>query len=115
MSEDPSAVRNFSTLFAALEDGRFNREVTDALRDLTAALNDAPGGAAKGSLTFTLNFKLDGGVMEVAGDYKVKAPKLARGRSVFWVTPDNNLTRRNPNQPDLPFREVTVPSARGLA
>jgi hypothetical protein len=25
---------------------------------------------------------------------------------MFWATPENNLTRRNPRQADLPFRDV---------
>lgn len=112
---DHSILRNFGAFFAALEDGRFNRDVSDAFRELIGTLTDHPSGKAKGFLTFTIAFIADDGIVEATGDYKVKAPKLARGRSVFWATPENNLSRRNPNQPDLPFRDVSVPSGRGLA
>lgn len=115
MSDETGILRNFGQFLASLEDGRFNRDVSDAQRELIQALNNLPGGKGKGTIALTLNFSLDGGVVEVTTDYKVKAPKLARGRSVFWATPENNLTQRNPAQIEMPFRDVTVPSARGLA
>ena len=83
-----------------------------------AALHEAASrtGKAKGSLSLEIAFELRDGVIEVVADFKAKAPKLARGRSIFWATPDNNLTKRNPRQPDLPFRDVSVPrAASGLA
>lgn len=59
-----------------------------------------------GTLTISIGFKLADGIVEVTGDFKTALPKARRGRSVFWATPDNNLTRRNPRQFDLPLRDA---------
>lgn len=118
MSDDPSTTRSFAQFLASLEDGRLHGDLSDGMRELVEKLHDAAinaGGIAKGKLAVTLDFVLKGGVVEVTAEYSLKAPKLARGRSIFWATPENNLTRRNPHQPDLPFRDVSVPAARNLA
>lgn len=120
MPDDPTPPsRSFGVFLAELEDGRLHGDLSSALRDLVASLEEASarGGKPRGKLSVTMNFALDDGIVECTADYAVKAPKLARGRSIFWVTPDNNLTRRNPAQADLPFRDVTIPAgaARGLA
>lgn len=118
MSDDPNTARNFGQILATLQDGKMHADLSDASRDLIARMEEAAinaGGKSKGKLTITLDYKVEGGVVEIMGDFAVKAPKLARGRSIFWMTPENNLTRRNPAQPDLPFRDVSVPAARNLA
>ena len=114
-TSDPNQLRNFGLVMAALEDGRFQRDLSESFRELVKGLEDHPAGKAKGKVALQLSVSIADGIVEITGDYKVTAPKLARGRSVFWTTPEGNLTRRNPNQPDLPFRDVTVPSPRGLA
>ena len=120
MPDDPTPPsRSFGVFLAELEDGRLHGALTDALRDLIGDLEEARqrGGKPKGKLTLTLNFTHDDGIVECSADFATKAPKPPRGRSIFWVTPDNNLTRRNPAQADLPFRDVSIPAgaARGLA
>lgn len=101
--------RTFGTLLGEVEDGRLHAELTDKLRDLVASLSEIPGGKGSGSLSVTLTLKMDQGIVEIVPEVKLKTPKAARGRSLFWATPENNLTRNNPNQPDLPFRDVSVP------
>ena len=119
MSEhDPTVPRTFGQFISTLEDGRLDASLSEALRDLVADLHDAAltaGGKAGGKISISIAFNMEGGMVEAACDFSVKAPKLKRGRSIFWATPENNLTRRNPAQQDLPFRDVSVPSARGLA
>ena len=118
MSDDPTITRSFAQFLAAIDDGRLHGDLSDDLRDLIAKLHDAAqnsGGKAKGELNIKLLVSMYGGLVEVTADHAVKAPKLKRGRTLFWATPENNLTRRNPAQPDLPFRDVTVPRASALA
>jgi len=119
MSEhDPTVPRTFGQFVSSLEDGRLDASLADALRDLVADLHERAvnsGGKANGKISLSIDLKMEGGIVEAAADFSVKAPKLKRGRSIFWATPENNLTRRNPSQADLPFRDVNVPSARGLA
>ena len=115
MADIPAAstARTFAIFLAEIEDGRLHGDLTDALTDLVQSLRDAAArtGKSVGKLDINFTLKFDGEIIEVVADYKAKAPKLARGRSIFWATPDNNLTKRNPAQPDLPFRDVSVPRA----
>lgn len=118
MSDDPTITRSFAQFLSQVEDGRLHGDLSDGIRELIDKLHEAAvngGGMAKGKLSVSFDFLLKGGVVEVTADFALKAPKLARGRSIFWATPENNLTRRNPAQPDLPFRDVSVPAARNLA
>lgn len=106
----PHDARTPGQLLAEIDDGEFHNELTEKLRDLVAALAMESGnrGAAKGSLAITLSFSAEGRAIEVRGDLKVTAPKPKRGKSLFFVTPDNHLTRRDPMQRDLPFRDVSA-------
>lgn len=104
---------SFSTFLAQLSDGEFNTDLTDQMRDLVAALSDCfadNGGKPGGKIAITLSFKLDDGIVEVKPDLKVTKPKVAQRKSVFWATPGNNLTRRNPKQQELPLRDVSSKS-----
>lgn len=102
--------RNFAALMSDLEDGRLLSELTDAYQDLVADMENtaqAQGGKQTAKITITLDFLRDGGVFEVKADYAVKKPRLKRLRSLFWGTADNFLSRSNPRQLDMPFRDVT--------
>jgi uncharacterized lipoprotein YbaY len=102
---------------AESEDGRLHSDLTDALQELVEALREAAQrtGKAAGKLDISFALKFDDGIVETIADFKVKAPKLARGRTIFWATHDNQLTKRNPAQPDLPFRDVSVPRSGAIA
>ena len=64
------------------------------------------GGTATAALGVMLNFRLDQDTVEVEANYKVKLPDQVRHRTILWATPDNKLTRSNPRQQQLPFRDV---------
>lgn len=55
-------------------------------------------------LIFTMTIKPAGrdGQIEITESIKATLPELARGKSLFFTTPEGNLTRDNPRQPDLP-------------
>ncbi|RVT99067.1 hypothetical protein EOD42_02880 [Rhodovarius crocodyli] len=115
---DPNTLNSFAIALATFEDGRLNRDLTKIQEEVLEAIVEAAGlngGKAKGEITIALTYKAEGGVMQITGDIKTKTPKLARGHSVFWLTPENKLSTRNPRQADLPFSDVTVPRAHGLA
>ena len=111
---NPDEARTFSILVASFEDGQLNSDMTQAVQDLVARLHDVArdrGGSPGGTLTLKIGFKLDGGVIETKTDFSVNMPKEIRPKSVFWATPNNNLTRSNPRQRDLPLsgpRDVTT-------
>jgi hypothetical protein len=102
-------VRSFGTFIAEVEDGELHADLSRQLQVLIAELHEGRAvGQARvvGRLTVSFDFVLADGMVEVRADIVSKTPKRPRGRSIFWATPENNLTRRNPRQPDLPFRDV---------
>lgn len=106
LERDPDEARTFSILVAGLEDGQLNQDLTDAVSEIVARLHDTErdqGGSPAGTLTLKLGMKLDGGVIEIKGAFTTAMPKEIRPKSVYWATPNNNLTRRNPKQREFPF------------
>jgi hypothetical protein len=86
----------FNDTLVALRYGTLVEDLTKQMNELTAKC--AETGRA-GALTLTLQLKPGkGGQIEVFDDIKVKAPKEERGSSIFFVTPENNLTRDDPKQ-----------------
>jgi len=97
-----------------------SRPFIDTLRDIEAgglldelsetqhSLIDAIRLTGKaGELTIKLAYKPDGnGQMTIKADVKAKEPAISRGTSLFFLTPEGNLTRRDPRQQDLPLRRV---------
>jgi hypothetical protein len=93
--------KSFASFLQMLEDGLFHSELSDALKELNAELNNramAYGKKAKASMKININFCLDGGIFEIDADYDVKLPKLKRDKSVAWSTPGNNFSPHNPKQ-----------------
>lgn len=102
--------RAFSTFIGDLEEGRLHAELTSQIRDIVAELHNVlidQGGKPKAALAIKLNFKLDSGVIEVDAETKATLPKRLRSKSIFYATPSNDLTRRNPKQTELPLRDVS--------
>ncbi|MCY1282779.1 hypothetical protein D9M68_341840 [compost metagenome] len=90
----------------------------DELTEVQHALVDAIRLTGKGGeLTIKLAYKPDGsGQMTIKADVKAKEPALARGTSLFFLTPEGNLTRRDPRQQEMPLRSVAdeAPAAEAL-
>lgn len=105
------SLSTFSQLLGALNDGELHQDMSEDMREMVAKLHDHArehGGKPSATMTLTVEMKLDGGLIMVKAEAKTKLPKSERARSVFWATPENNLSRRNPRQPDLPgIRDVT--------
>lgn len=115
-TRDPTEARNLAAVLATLEDGRLHGDLSDASREMISTLHDVAAnarGKAKGKITITLDYAVEDGVVELRADFTTKTPKLPRQKTVLFATPDNNLTRRDPKQPSLEFRDVTVPRAVG--
>lgn len=101
----------FNQFLAMLEDGALHADLSEALRDINAEMNNhaqAYGRKAKGKMTITIDFLLDKGVFDIQADFKATLPKDKRPRSVAWSTPGNNFTPNNPKQMQLfGVRDVT--------
>ena len=52
-----------------------------------------------------------GGTVFIDAEIATKEPKLARARTVTWVTKSGDLSMENPKQTKLPLREVRAPEA----
>lgn len=71
-------------------------DLTKAMTELTAKCADT---GRAGELTLKLVLKPGkGGQIEVFDEIKVKTPKEEKGSSIFFATPDGNLTRDDPKQ-----------------
>jgi hypothetical protein len=86
----------FTDTIVSMRYGTLVDDLTKAMNELTAKCADT---GRAGSLILTLQLKPGkGGQIEVFDDIKVKSPKEERGSSVFFATPDGNLTRDDPKQ-----------------
>lgn len=92
-------------LLQILLDMRNGAVAVDCSQKFSEVLKAVLDTGGKGELTIKLLIKpskmgMGGAVIEVETEHecKTKKPELAIGRSVFYVTPDGDLTRDNPEQ-----------------
>lgn len=99
-----SKSRPFIDTLRDIESGGLLDELSETQHSLIDAIRLTGKG---GELTIKLAYKPDGnGQMTIKADVKAKEPALSRGTSLFFLTPEGNLTRRDPRQQDLPLRTV---------
>lgn len=118
MSESQNLVEkmtlhNFGQFIAACEQGGLQADLTRELSELIHALKEHGEGTSrkvKGSLGLKLDFAFDGEHFEVTGNFSSKKPEATRGRSIFWGTSEDKLTRVDPGQHDM-FRDPSVARA----
>lgn len=112
----PPAANNFGDFVRFLEDGQFDAELTEALKELAGEMANAAidsGGKSKGKLTVTFDFSLEGRIFSIASKHKVDVPAAKRPKSVLWATEDMRFTPSNPQQGQLfGVREVRSPGFR---
>lgn len=110
-------VNGVVALINTADDGNFAREASDDLRDVVAAIEDAAAAGGRGVPTATLTMKFtlkrDGGVITVVPEIKTTKPKRQRNVSVYYATPENNLTRNNPRQAEM-FKDVATAPVRDV-
>ena len=97
--------RPFMDTLREIEAGGLLEELTDAQHNLIdlIRLTNKPG-----ALTITLNYKPEGaGQITLKSEIKTKEPKIARGSSLFFLTPEGNLSRRDPRQQTMDLRPVS--------
>lgn len=88
--------RIFTDTLTSLRYGTLVDDLTKAMTELTAKCADT---GRAGTLTLQLTLKPGkGGQIEVFDDIKIKEPKDEVGSSIFFATPDGNLTRDDPKQ-----------------
>ncbi|MFD1699903.1 hypothetical protein ACFSB1_11245 [Halopseudomonas phragmitis] len=86
--------RPFIDTLRDLEGGHLLDELTGVQHGLVDSIRHTN---KPGELTIKLTYKPDGsGQMTVKADVKCKEPTLQRGTSLFFMTPEGNLTRKDP-------------------
>lgn len=93
-----------------LRDGRFLDDLSTELNELVRAVRETD---KAGEITIKLIVKPvnnDATSVTVTDTLKVKEPKLQRA-TLFFTTPESNLSRRDPRQPEIPG--LIDASARG--
>lgn len=108
--------RPFMDFLREHRNGSTHDELSDALRDLVAAVGEE---GKAGKLTFTVNIKpagRDSGALEVGTEIKLLPPKASPGVSIFFASAENNLVRQDPRQQALELREISPATVhKGIA
>lgn len=95
--------------------GLTHSELTDALKELVAAVTEERKGG-KITLTITVKPLGKGDGLEVSCDVKLAAPVPTPGTSIWFATPDNDLSRVDPRQQAMDLREIGPAQAhKGVA
>jgi len=100
----PGACNTLGEFIRSLEDGQFDADCYEAVKDLSAALNEhawSNGGKSKGKLTISLDFAQEGGITEIKASFKAVQPESRRPKSIMWTTEDHRFTRTRPGQQQL--------------
>lgn len=109
--DEDKQIRPFAELLTILDRGEAHAEASRGLNDLVAAVNDT---GKKGSLTIVIEMApLKGSSQQllVAARVAVKLPKSDPGAGVFYIDGANNLTRTDPNQPEIEGLRIIEPKA----
>lgn len=97
----------FINTLTRLNKGGCIPELDEALSKLTSQCRVT---GKPGKLTLTLKMKpVDnaGDMMEIVDSITVSKPEIPRKSALFYATDDGQLSRNDPNQPELPaLREV---------
>ena len=88
--------------------GATQNHIADSLRQLVEAVVSED---RSGSLTINIKIKPAGnsGALEVSIDHKIKKPEPPPGVSIFFPTPEGNLSRQDPRQMNLDGLREVVP------
>lgn len=107
-------IRPFGDFLRDQRAGEMQEELAVELNRLVAAVT-ATG--KKGKLVLTLTVAPLREATEqlvVEDDIVAKLPKMSKGATLYYGTPENNLSRRDPRQADLEFKSVPVREAPEL-
>lgn len=106
--------RPFLETLGELRAGKTLQDLGDELAQLLVAIK-ATGKAGVITLTLKLKPPKNGSMsyITIADEISVKTPKLDKGDTVFFPTVDNGLSRRDPTQPELPFKRPVVDEDTG--
>lgn len=97
-------MKSIAETLLELERGVFINDLSDAHRAVVRAVEDT---MRQGTLTVTFKYVLEGpGQVSIACDFNAKPPRMPRGKTLFFPTPEHDLQRTDPRQADLKFKDV---------
>ncbi len=98
------STRPFVDTLRDVEFGGLLDELGDVQREVVAAVSET---GKAGKIIIELDYKPEGnGQLAIKASVKKKVPTFPRGTSIFFITPERNLTRQDPRQQTLPLRTV---------
>jgi hypothetical protein len=109
--DDDKQILPFANLLTIIDRGEAHAEASRALNDLVAAVRDT---GKKGTLTVTVEMaplKGSSNQLLVAARVVAKPPKSDPGAGVFYIDDSNNLSRTDPNQPEIEGLRIIEPKA----
>lgn len=93
------ATRPFSDFLLDLRKGLASQELAERLQEVVHAVEEV---GKQGMLTFTLKIKPNkGGTVLVEDHIKATLPERENGTSLFFVTPESNLSRHDERQGNM--------------
>ncbi len=117
-SPERHQLRTFSLLLSNLEGGQFNQDASEVLEEIVSLCNEAiqQDRKFKASISITVNFRADRGVVEITSDMKSKLPPPVRRTSLMHVSGGKFLSLTDPRQQTLPLRGLAAetPNFRNL-
>lgn len=101
------AARPFIDFLREQRNGATEEELAQKLNDLVAAVERT---GKKGALVLTIEVapvtKEMSGQVIVSDSVKLKIPEPKRSPTLYYSTPENNLTRKDPRQAELTLKAV---------
>jgi hypothetical protein len=114
VSTEDNDPREFASVLLEIGKGRLHARLSEQLAEICAAVTET---GKKGQLVLKIEVKplpkADKNTLVVTGSSAAKAPESddASPTSVFFADDAGNLTRNDPRQMTLPFREPTTKGA----
>lgn len=100
-----SRIRDLNTLVGMIDRGQLIRDGNEKLADVLATLTElsaeSPKKKVKGKVVLTVDIEVVNGVATISAEVRSKKPEPERGSSLFWLTPDGDLTTEHPQQIDM--------------
>lgn len=105
----PAPDRRILDILQAHDDGSIITELSSALKQLNAAVQQTgKGGAINLEIKMTPAGKGTRSTLGITMSVKTKLPEPEPYTSIFYTDGDYNLVRDDPNQKRLPFKEVVA-------
>lgn len=113
----PRLIRQFTETLGLLDRGSFVKKCNDALAETLSTLESQPSEKGKASITVTLDFAFDKGMLQITPSIKNKLPEADRsGATIFWAH-EGALSTQHPSQIDIEdaIRDAGKPSINAFA